>query len=275
LLSQAPDQTALAADLKACAADLRTVPTNREGVLWLSDLRDPARRDLWESYKAEVAKLNEEQRRGLELRHLPILLNASRTPGMTSMSRSQLYKELVSDLAAVEHSVKNPTFDGADKDTPQNLQAWDSKLVWGDLLTIRVLENAMRRGLASSLFGQADADHKDQSTEHGGVILDANGAQGYYGKSFPPEIRRHDLKFLSPQNLIEAAYTGLAHYHFHAQSHQNSAYAGPGRGDLDFARKLNFNCLVFTFTDKDHLNVDYYQPNGAVVDLGTFKRSMP
>lgn len=275
LLAQAPDQTALVADLKACAADLHTVPTNREGVLWLSYLRDPSRRAVWDSYKAEVAKLNEEQLRGLELRHLSILLCASSslyTHSASVMSRATLWKSLVADLSNAKHSTKNPTFDGADKDTPQNIQAWDSKLVWGDLLTIWVLENAVKHGLASSLFGQADADHKDESTEHGGVILFAGHDQVYYGKAFSPEIRRHDLKFLSPQDLIEAAYTGLAHYHFHAQSYQNSEYAGPGRGDLEFAKKLNFNCLVFTFTDKDHLNVDYYQPNGAVVDLGTFER---
>jgi hypothetical protein len=85
-------------------------------------------------------------------------------------------------------------------------------------------------------------------------------------------MRAHDLKFLAPQALIDRVYTGLAHYHFHAQEYKNTNHAGPGIGDMEFAKRLNFNCLVFTFVERDRLNVDYYQPNGAVVDLGTLER---
>ena len=85
-------------------------------------------------------------------------------------------------------------------------------------------------------------------------------------------MREHDRKYLSPQRLIESLYTGAAHYHFHAQEFHNSDYAGPGRGDQDFANHLRFNCLVFTFIDHDRLNADYYQHDGVVIDLGTLAR---
>jgi hypothetical protein len=64
----------------------------------------------------------------------------------------------------------------------------------------------------------------------------------------------------------------LAHYHFHAQEYKNSEFAGPGKGDIDTADRLDFNFLVFTFIDEKTLNVDFYQPGGVVVDLGTIKR---
>ena len=76
LLNAAPSTTPLVIDLKACAADLHTVPENREGVLWLSYIRDPKRKDFWNAAKARVALLTPEQRDGLELRHLPLLIHA-------------------------------------------------------------------------------------------------------------------------------------------------------------------------------------------------------
>ena len=72
--------------------------------------------------------------------------------------------------------------------------------------------------------------------------------------------------------MIVHLFTGVAHYHFHAQDHRNTANAGPGGGDLDNADSWNLNFLVFTFVDRHHLNVDYYQSGRAVVDLGTLQR---
>ena len=42
--------------------------------------------------------------------------------------------------------------------------------------------------------------------------------------------------------------------------------------DMQTADRVRFNYLVFTFIDKDRLNVDYYQHGRVVVDLGTLKR---
>ena len=38
------------------------------------------------------------------------------------------------------------------------------------------------------------------------------------------------------------------------------------------ADRLRPTAVVFTFIDRDTLGVDYYQPQGVVVDLGTIRR---
>ncbi len=40
-------------------------------------------------------------------------------------------------------------------------------------------------------------------------------------------------------------------------------------GDQKFADKYQLNNLVLTSIDANRLNVDYYQPGGIVIDLGT------
>jgi hypothetical protein len=40
---------------------------------------------------------------------------------------------------------------------------------------------------------------------------------------------------------------------------------------LDYANRMGRNCLVFTSISDGVINVDYYQSNGAVIDLGEIK----
>jgi hypothetical protein len=61
-------------------------------------------------------------------------------------------------------------------------------------------------------------------------------------------------------------------HHFHAQVAEKVRYACPGRGDRDMVDRQQIHGLVFTFVDANHLNVDYYQPRGVAIDLGTIAR---
>ena len=111
----------------------------------------------------------------------------------------------------------------------------------------------------------------DSTTEHGGVLLHLG--HRFLAQGFEPMYRRHDLKYVPSNEMIGQLYFGVAHYHFHAQRYKNTRFAGPGEGDLKLARSLNANYLVFTFIDRNRLNVDYYQRGRIVVDLGTVKRN--
>jgi len=271
-LAEAPAKTPLVIDLKAASADLGAVPVNREGVLWLAALRSPGNRAFYDAAKARVASLPAEKRESLELRHLPVLVHAD--AAIIAMSREQLSGDIRSRLSGVEHHLKTTAYDGQAEDYPQRFEEWDAKLNWADLVVVRWAITAVQdRALASALFTQAREDHLDTSTEYGGAIVfrDASGG-AIEAKLFKPEMRRHDLKYYAPPALVESLYTGAAHYHFHAQKERNADYAGPGRGDQEFAKKLNFNCLVFTYVDANKMNVDFYQPDGAVIDLGTITR---
>ncbi len=279
MLAQAQGKSSLVTDLKAAAVELRTLPRNREGLLWLAYLRDPKRRALWDETRDAVARLSDEQRRGLELRHLVVVRRLS--DERRAWSREKVLSEVRLKLDGAEHFVKGPTFDGGAPDQPQLLRESESKLTWADLQTIDTLLDAMRDPAAvTAFFAQADADLIDTGSEHGGVLdfaaspspSSSQTIAGFVAQKFDPVTRSHDLKFYASPALVERAYTGIAHYHFHAQEHRNRDFAGPGRGDMELAGRLNFNFLVLTFIDKQKLNVDYYDPSGVIVDLGTVRR---
>jgi hypothetical protein len=283
MLAQAQGKSSLVTDLKTAAVELRTLPRNREGLLWLAYLRDPKRRALWNESRDAVARLSDEQRRGLEMRHLTVVRRLS--DERRAWSREKVLAEVTLKLGSAEHFTKGPTFDGGSPEQPQLLRESQGKLSWADLQTIDTLLDAMRDPKAvTAFFAQADADLLDTGSEHGGVLDFAASASasasptsspagaGFVAQKFDPVTRSHDLKFYASPALVERAYTSLAHYHFHAQEHRNRNFAGPGRGDMELARRLNFNFLVLTFVDKSKLNVDYYDPNGVIVDLGTVRR---
>ncbi len=267
-LTHAQPTTTLIADLQAAAADLNAVPTNREGVLWLAWLRATAQRPFWQRAAAAVAKLTTQQQAHLELRHLPTLLHQTRDA--LTADKNHLLNTLT-DRVQLTDRFNTPHKDGQLPTPSQNLEHWANKLAWPDLITIDLLTNALQDpAVAQSLFQQADADLADPHTEHGGVL--DKTLNRFTATPYEPLMRRHDRVFYPSQKMIEHLYTALAHYHFHAQQHNNRQYAGPGRGDLAAAERMNFNCLVFTFTDPNTLNADYYQPNGVVIDLGSIKR---
>ena len=157
------------------------------------------------------------------------------------------------------------------RDWPQEFYKWSEQLCWADLATINVMRRAVRdQAVAAALFAQADRDLRDVSTEYGGLLKVADGR--FTVKGYEPRFRAHDLKFIPSDKMITDLYASVAHYHFHAQRLKNARYAGPGEGDLRLAERINANYLVFTFIDRDRLNVDYYQRGRIVIDLGTIAR---
>ena len=274
LLDAAPSATPLVVDLKAAAADLNVMPTNREGLLWLLYIRsaDPKEDSYWQAARTAVERLAGPDRNGLALRHLAPLLAAAES------SHTATYDELRERLVRridVDAEHYKPEAKPAHQPQDDSLQshAESGGLVWADLLTIGLLLDAVRKpGVTAALFEQADADLLDSTAEHGGVLeIDRSSGQAS-AIGYTPSIRRHDLEFVPPDEMMCRLYTACAHYHFHAQAYRNGEYAGPGGGDLKAADKLNFNFLVFTFIDRNTLNVDYHQPGGVVVDLGVIRR---
>ena len=275
MLGQGAVKTPLSIDLKAGLVDLGVLPRNQEGILWLMHLRNPARQAWWDRAKSAVARLRPEQAKGLELRHLPILLHASDRE--LAMTRDELVLEVDAWLKPQKHYLSSPAYDGEAPDHPQLFSQCRDQLSWADLLTLHLLKSILADPtLIHEFFEQADADRVDTSTEYGGALdwLDATPSSPARccAVGYTPQVRLGDLKYITSQALIERVYTSIAHYHFHAQDEHNADVAGPGRGDLDLAGRININGLVITFIDHDRVNIDYYQAGGIVVDLGTYHR---
>lgn len=268
-LKRTPSDSAMVIDLKAAATDLNVIALNKEGSLWLSYLRKPVMSGYWLQLKDRVAKLTEDQKKDLKLRHLAALLASSAE--QLQSSRIDLISSINAHINSQKHYLKGATYDGGAADHPQEFSQWVDKLTWPDLLVINQLIGAIQsHAVTSNLFAWADQDKVDTSTEYGGTIRKDDGV--YEAKLYKPRIRRHDRRFYPTPAMYDDLYTALAHYHFHAQNFHNEDYAGPGLGDLKFAKLNQFPCLTFTFIDQNNMNVDYYQEDDIVVDLGMIVR---
>ena len=268
-LETAPSNTAMVIDLKAAARDLNIIAFNKEGNLWLSYLRKPQHTLYWNQLKTIIASLSDLQKQDLKLRHLAPLLSASAQE--LQATRMDLISSINTFVNSQKHHLKSATYDGGSADHPQEFSQCVDQLKWPDLLVINQIITAMQtHSVTSNLFIYADQDKADTRTEYGGTLRKDQGI--FAARLYKPRIHRHDRIFYPTPQMYDNLYTALAHYHFHAQEYHNQDYAGPGLGDLKFAKRNKFSCLVFTFVDQNNMNVDYYQEGDLVVDLGTIVR---
>ncbi len=261
--------------LHAAAISFGTVPWNREEVLWIHKLADPSRADFWESAEAATAAISPERRGALEIRDLPIVAAAAtHRPELLAASSGQLYTQIHRRTANQRHFREQDPGFLPGKDLDHRLSSHRDQLTWGDLLAISMaLEALDAPQIRAHVFHFADRDLMDETTEYGGII-DLDEAGRFNVREFPPRIRVHDRRFEAPQQMFDAGYTGLFHFHNHVEKHRNAAHAGPGAGDMAYADNTRANCLLFTFVDENTMNVDYYRHDGVLVDLGVILRPM-
>jgi hypothetical protein len=267
-----PDD-AMLVDLQAAAVEIGIIPWTREEILWVRKLREPEYVEFWSQAAAVVQGLPEQRRRELELRDLPILVAASiHDPPLPNASKQELYDRVAAHVHASRLHVDPRRFEGFPGTYAQRLQEHRKVLTWGDLAAMLMAVRAMEvPQVRAHLFDYAERDRQDRSCEYGGVIiLDHRGR--FEILEFPPRFRRRDNEFIASQQMLDAAYAAVFHFHNHAQRHRNDRYAGPGIGDLNYADNMRANCLVFTFVNSETLNVDFYRHGRVIVDLGEVAR---
>jgi hypothetical protein len=259
--------------LQAAAVSFGTVPWNREEVLWIHKLAEPARSAFWEAAEQATATLSPDRRASLEIRDLPVVAAAAaHRPELLAASPGQLYTQIQRRIAGQRHYREQDPGFVSTIELDHHLAAHRDVMTWGDLLAINMALHAVESPqVRAHLFDYADRDLADETTEYGGVIdLDAQGR--FNVREFPPRIRVHDRRFEAPQQMFDAGYTGLFHFHNHVQKHRNGMHAGPGDGDMTYANNTRANCLVLTFVDEQTLNLDFYRHDGVLVDLGVILR---
>jgi len=267
-----PDD-AMLIDLRAAVLDLGVVPRNREEILWVRKLHDPSRAEFWSQATAAVRSLPHARRMELELRDLPIVVAASiHDPELLRADKQVLYDGLAATLAGRRKHIDSRRYEGFPGSYDQYLAAHRKVLTWGDLAAMILALRAVDvPEVAEHLRAYAEDDRQDKTTEYGGVIrLDAQGR--FEVIEFRPKYRTADNRFVASQAMLDAAYTAVFHFHFHAQKYNNRRYAAPGIGDLNYAENLRANCLVFSFVNRDTMNMDYYRHTRVIVDLGEVSR---
>lgn len=267
-------------DLRASWNDFGILPNQAMELAWLRQLRrsnieDTATKNIiwWDEARAARMQLSSSQMQGLELRHLePLRWAHKHRSSWISMDRSQLLTELDARLQG-RNFVKRK----ADKGAPprrERLSDWETQLSWADLLAIIVVDEAINTpGVAEKLYIQRQLDKKDTKTEYGGII-DAQPETGTPRVVlFRPRARDRvsDERFVASEDMMMFSDRSLAHYHFHANERNNEKYAGPSYADFINAETSGRTSVVLTSIKADELNIDLYQPNGVVIDLGNLR----
>lgn len=265
----------LIAALQAAAIELRAVPLTASQLNWARQLRQetPKAKAWWSQATAAIAALPADRLEGLRLRHAePIRWAAANRPQWLQMDRDALLAEMHKRLRG---RTLYPRTGGDDTGPPisERLADWESKMAWGDVLSLMVVDESLRTpGLVQTLWAQAERDIKDVSTELGGVMEPVDSG-GFALTLYPPRPtqRSGDRRFVASDDMLANGAFALCHYHFHAQRIDNGDYAGPGPGDVEYAEDQGRLCLVFTTIREGLIDADYYQAGGVRIDLGTLR----
>ncbi len=271
--TEVDEDDAFLADLRAAAVELGIVAGNREEILWIRKLREPDRRAFWNDAASIVARLPEARRGDLELRDLSILRAIARhEPDLLAKSEVDLYEMVAGHIRGQDLHRPGADASGFAAQTSEALASHREELTWGDLAAMLMVVRSIRvPEVASHLFDYAERDRIDESTEYGGVI-DLDAQNRFEILEFQPRQRTHDRQFNATQEMFDAGYSAVFHFHFHAQEHRNSEHAGPGLGDDRYANATRANCLVFTIIDRDTMYIDFYRHDQVIVDLGEVTR---
>lgn len=257
-------------DLRKAMDEFGIVPKRREEILWIRELAKPKYTLFWNEAVETLSELSEQRRSEIEMRDIPIAVSLRRhgDPGSFERPTSEIIRKVESHTKNQKHYFEREG-GGSYQEGTELLKSHESVLTWGDAIAMEIALKALAvPQVRSHLFNYAQRDLEDETTEYGGVIaLDEQGR--FEILEFTPKIRHHDRRFNASQNMFDAAYTALFHFHFHAQKYRNGNHAGPGMGDKNYATNTRANCLVFTFVNKNTMNVDYYRHSDVVVDLGT------
>lgn len=283
-----PGDDAVLTAIQRSARELHAIPISGGEISWLLSLtaEDNAENAAWWSESTSaVSRLTMEQYLGLCLRHIEAVRWATaHRPQWVSSSRQDLLAEVKRRLESRKTHRRYADQQSNRKPSRQDLDTWQSKLLWGDLLSLLVIDDALAEPkVRAQLFQQQKLDFEDKQTEYGGVIDYGGGATekswsgeerttapDWRARLYPPRSAQRfaDDRFIASTDMMIAADRALAIYHFHSQRYRNEEYAGPSDGDLEFTTTSGRSCIVLTSIHEGTLNVDYYQPNGAIIDLG-------
>ncbi|MEM9108645.1 MAG: hypothetical protein AAGC72_01325 [Planctomycetota bacterium] len=273
-VTETPDAEAgvLVSMLKHIAPAVDVLPVDREAVTQMMRLSAALNPEQWQHIARYRVTQQGDGPWTLALRHVPAL--ERRNKARDTWAHARWITHVASRLSERRHVSRG---ERAQDDLvitarPEHFMDHRDELGVADLIVLDHLLDAMQdRGIKRALFEHAEADRLDNTTEYGGALTwDQRGSLHY--KPFIPVLRMHDQAYIASTRCMQAVHVGLAHVHFHAQRYENSPWAGPGKGDLDFVEAQHVNAVVLTFVDTDTLNIDAYFPGGIVIDLGCITR---
>ena len=260
--------------LASTRAAFDAVPLTSAQFEWAERLQTRENADFLREARASIDAVPPVLRSGHAMRHAsPIVWATRHRPGWLGASRDELLAEAQTLIEPRRQVWRSE--DAVNSGVPnESIARNGDRLVWGDALltaiAARIPDNSALGAAACEL---ADRDLIDSTTEYGGII-DATESGSLELLAYPPRVRDrvNDDRFVASLDMLRRGDTALFHFHMQAQRHRNDDYAGPSLADVQYAERHGRACVVFTFVNRDSLNIDVYFPNGVAIDLGSVDR---
>lgn len=143
-------------------------------------------------------------------------------------------------------------------------------LTLADLWNIMLLNHVLNRPRAQEAFKvMAQRDRADTQTQWAGLITYDQGQAE--AKLYTPAEKRGDQEYVPTEAMLRDAKDSLCYFigHFD-RDYDDPAQTGPTDDELRLIREQNIYGLVLTSLKDGRINAAYFNPAGAVIDLGDF-----
>ena len=223
-------------------------------------LRERAKKMLekkQENYATSTTSTEDE-----EFNHGYLLSNTEQYTG----DRNSLEQEIHQDLKGLSVT-RRVTVDYIEEFAAQTERLSTPQLNKINLLLQRLKDDEFRRNEIGSLIRE---DLKNKKTEFGGLVIFSEENELIF-KEYYPENLASDFAYIHPylNNELEAS---IAYFHLHAISESEMVNAGPSgvSGDLTTSEISSKDGIVITPIGNGMFNIDFYTPQGVVIDLGNY-----
>jgi len=185
------------------------------------------------------------------------------------LSRSQLVSDIIPRLTKLDHTKRPRSYPNAPDDYAEGFIDQCNHLSYTDLLRIKLLlETLAQAQTTRQLRSFLEQDITDNTSEMGGLsMLDDDTA---VFKTYQPGEHSGDNQYIESPRMIYDAALSLTRWHCHVDKWRGPELAGPGIDDLRYGRLHGCPVVVVTLVTDKIFNVDYFTPEGIVIDLGNY-----
>ena len=192
-------------------------------------------------------------------------------PERLATPATQLSARIAARLSTRSHTKRPPSSPGAPDDYTEHFTGPNHPISYTDLVRVDLLLDTLALPDTPKQLQQFLRDDlADTSTEVGGLALLELENQRVCFRPYPPGDRARDNQYRESLDMFEDAANCLARWHCHAHRQRGPLLAGPGSDDLHYAQWSDSPMLVVTYLARNRCNVDYLNPEGAVIDLGNY-----
>ncbi|MBF0107058.1 MAG: HEAT repeat domain-containing protein [Deltaproteobacteria bacterium] len=182
---------------------------------------------------------------------------------------NELINTVAEQLKKQKHMPRDPRFtDYREQSSPEELSAVE-------IIKVQtLLEHFSNQRAVDTLCEMMERDISDKETEYGGQInLTPEGKISF--EEARTQLELGDGTYLPTFESLKETTNDFGSFHFHALSQNQKLFAGPSStgGDLSASAHSNADGVVITPVGKNSFNVDYYTPDGKVIDVGCFTAS--